>query len=67
MNHLWKVNKIIMSLTEQYDPYENAIQERINRTLKYEYRLKHIIKKENYCVKYQGVNNYSSNFDFEVS
>jgi putative transposase len=35
---------IIMSMTEQYDPYENAIAERINRTLKYEYGLKQIIK-----------------------
>lgn len=31
-------------MTEQYDPYENAIAERINRTLKYEYGLKKIIK-----------------------
>ena len=33
-----------MSMTEQYDPYENAIAERINRTLKYEYGLKQTIK-----------------------
>lgn len=33
-------NGIMMSMTEQYDPYENAIEERINRTLKYEYALK---------------------------
>ncbi|WP_084399645.1 integrase core domain-containing protein [Pseudotamlana agarivorans] len=31
-------------MTEQYDPYENAIAERINRTLKYEYGLKQTIK-----------------------
>jgi len=37
-------NGIIISMTEKYDPYENAIAERINRTLKYEYGLKHIIK-----------------------
>ncbi|MGY6648332.1 IS3 family transposase [Wenyingzhuangia sp. IMCC45574] len=37
-------NNIIMSMTEQYDPYENAIAERINRTLKYEYGLKNVIK-----------------------
>jgi len=37
-------NGIIMSMTEQYDPYENAIAERINRTLKYEYGLKQTIK-----------------------
>ncbi|CAM1363259.1 transposase (fragment) [Tenacibaculum soleae] len=33
-----------MSMTEQYDPYENAVAERINRTLKYEYGLKQNIK-----------------------
>jgi len=32
-------------MTEQYDPYENAIAERINSTLKYEYGLKNCIKK----------------------
>jgi len=37
-------NGMIMSMTEQYDPYENAIAERINRTLKYEYGLKKVIK-----------------------
>ena len=39
-----ETNGIIMSMTEQYDPYENAIAERINRTLKYEYGLKQTIK-----------------------
>ena len=28
-----------MSTTQQYDPYENAVAERINETLKYEYGL----------------------------
>ncbi|MFT6602201.1 MAG: transposase InsO family protein [Dokdonia donghaensis] len=37
-------NGITMSMTEQYDPYENAVAERINRTLKYEYGLKKTIK-----------------------
>ena len=37
-------NGMKMSMTEQYDPYENAIAERINRTLKYEYGLKQTIK-----------------------
>ena len=37
-------NSLIMSMTEKYDPYENAIAERINRTLKYEYGLKTTIK-----------------------
>jgi putative transposase len=36
-------NGIMMPLTEQYDPYENAIAERINRTLKYEYGLRNCI------------------------
>ena len=34
----------MMSMTEQYDPYENAIAERINSTLKYEYGLRNYIK-----------------------
>jgi len=37
-------NGITMSMTEQYDPYENAVAERINGTLKYEYGLKQTIK-----------------------
>nr|WP_233270108.1 IS3 family transposase [Polaribacter sp. L3A8] len=37
-------NGITMSMTEQYDPYENAIAERINRTLKYEYGLRNCLK-----------------------
>jgi len=37
-------NGLIISMTEKYDPYENAIAERINRTLKYEYGLKTTIK-----------------------
>jgi putative transposase len=40
-------NDITMSMTEQYDPYENAITERINRTLKYEYGLRNCIKNTN--------------------
>ncbi len=37
-------NGIMMSMTKQYDPYENAAAERVNRTLKYEYGLKKVIK-----------------------
>ena len=37
-------NGIKMSMTEKYDPYENAVAERINKTLKYEYGLKQTIK-----------------------
>lgn len=39
-----EANSIRMSMTEQYDPYENSVAERINRTLKYEYGLKEQIK-----------------------
>lgn len=37
-------NNINLSMTEQYDPYENAVAERINRTIKYEYGLIRKIK-----------------------
>ena len=37
-------NGIMMIMTEQYDPYENAIAERINKTLKYEYGLRNCMK-----------------------
>ena len=42
---------ILMSMTEKYDPYENAVAERINRTLKYEYELKQTIKNTNLAKK----------------
>lgn len=32
-------NKIIMTMTEQYNPYKNTITERINRILKHQYGL----------------------------
>ena len=44
-------NGIKMSMTEQYDPYENAVAERINRTLKYEYGLKQTIKNTEFAQK----------------
>lgn len=37
-------NNLTISMTEKYDPYQNAIAERINRTLKYEYGLKNTLK-----------------------
>ena len=49
--HLAERNNLIMSMTEQYDPYENAIAERINKTLKYEYNLKETIKNNQLAVK----------------
>jgi transposase InsO family protein len=36
----------VLSTTQQYDPYENAVAERINATLKYEFGLKRTIKSE---------------------
>jgi len=42
---------ILISMTEKYDPYENAVAERINRTLKYEYDLKRTIKNTNLAKK----------------
>lgn len=44
-------NGITLSMTEQYDPYENAVAERINRTLKHEYGLKKTIKNTNLAQK----------------
>lgn len=44
-------NNIQLSMTEQYDPYENAIAERVNRTLKYEYALKETIKNKHIAKK----------------
>jgi transposase InsO family protein len=38
-----KENGLILSSTEKYDPYENAVAERINETLKYEFGLRKII------------------------
>jgi transposase InsO family protein len=37
-------NNFLMSTTQQYDPYENAVAERINGILKYEFGLKKTIK-----------------------
>ena len=36
-------NGFILSTTGKYDPYENAVAERINGILKYEFGLKRII------------------------
>ena len=37
-------NNFLLSTTQQYDPYENAVAERVNGILKYEFGLKKIIK-----------------------
>jgi transposase InsO family protein len=39
-----EIKGFILSTTQQYDPYENAIAERINGILKYEFGLKKTIK-----------------------
>ena len=39
-----ETNGLSLSMTEQYDPYENALAERVNRTLKYEFGLKQTLK-----------------------
>ncbi|WP_067149466.1 IS3 family transposase [Pseudotamlana agarivorans] len=64
-------NNITMSMTEQYDPYENAVAERINRTLKYEYGLKQTIKNTDIAKKMteQAVyiyNNLRTHFSLEL-
>jgi len=55
-------NGLSLSMTEQYDPYENAVAERINRTLKYEYGLKQQIKNTNLAKKIvkRAVNIYNN-------
>jgi putative transposase len=39
-----EANGLTLSMTEKYDPYENALAERVNRTLKYDFGLKETIK-----------------------
>jgi len=46
---LLKVNQIQSSMTEKYDPYENAIAERINGILKQEFSINRLTK--NYEIK----------------
>ena len=41
-------NGLTMNMTQQYDPYENPVAERINQTLKYEYELRQTIKKHHF-------------------
>lgn len=44
-------NKIIISMTENGDPYENALAERMNRTLKEEFGLGEVIKNRKTAIK----------------
>lgn len=55
-------NQIMISMTEKYDPYENALAERINRTLKYEQALNQIIPNKTIAQKMvnRAVNVYNS-------
>ncbi len=43
---LLRKNKIITSMTETYDPYKNAIAERINRTIKHDFNLSKYVNYE---------------------
>lgn len=56
-----ETNGIIISMTEKYDPYENAVAERVNRTLKYEFGLKEVIKDTDLAKKIvsQGIERYN--------
>ncbi len=67
-----KKNGLILSMTEQYDPYENAIAERINKTLKYEYGLKKTIKNTKLAQKITKnaifiYNNYRTHWSLNLS
>lgn len=55
-------NKIMISMTEKYDPYENALAERINRTLKYEFALNQVIPNKTVAEKMvrRAVNVYNA-------
>jgi transposase InsO family protein len=64
-------NKIELSMTEQYDPYENAVAERVNRTLKYEYALIETIKSKSIAKKMvdyavEQYNNYRPHFSLDL-
>lgn len=64
-------NGITMSMTQQYDPYENAVAERINRTLKYEYGLKQTLKNTELAQKVADesvyiYNNYRTHFSLNL-
>ena len=55
-------NEFVLSTTEQYDPYENAVAERMNGILKYEFGLKRIIPNLEMAVTMvdEAVNLYNS-------
>lgn len=55
-------NGMVLSTTQQYDPYENAIAERINGILKYEFGLKRTIPNLSIALKMveQAVNIYNT-------
>lgn len=44
-------NQILISMTEQYDPYQNALAERLNKTMKYEFGLNQTIPNKNIAQK----------------
>lgn len=44
-------NGILISMTEQYDPYENAVAERMNRTMKYDFGLNQVLPNKTFAEK----------------
>ncbi len=60
--NLAESNKITMSMTENSDPYENALAERMNRTIKEEFCLDKILKTKQqvYQTVKEAVNLYNS-------
>lgn len=55
-------NKIKISMTENSDPYENALAERMNRTIKEEFCLDHILpgKKQTYVAVREAIELYNT-------
>jgi putative transposase len=44
-------NQILISMTQQYDPYENALAERINKTMKYEFGFNQVLPNKTFAEK----------------
>lgn len=59
---LSKLNNCLISMTENGDPYENALAERMNRTIKEEFGLGEILKtrKQGYQLLEEAVNLYNN-------
>jgi putative transposase len=44
-------NGILISMTEQYDPYENALAERVNKTMKHDFALNQVLPNKTFAEK----------------